>query len=47
MLPMNEWAPVNDYVKHEEHTSNGRVTEAVEEDILINEEVWIFYGYAT
>lgn len=37
-LSMNEWAQVNDDVKHEEHTSNGRVTEAVEEDILINEE---------
>ena len=41
-LSMNEWAQVNDDVKHEEHTSNGRVTEAVEEDILINEEVWLF-----
>ena len=46
-LSMNEWAQVNDDVKHEEHTSNGRVTEAVEEDILINEEVWIFNGYPT
>ena len=38
-LSMNEWAQVNDNVKHEEHTSNGRVTKAMEEDILINEEV--------
>jgi len=37
-LSVNEWAQVNDDVKHKEHTSNGGVTEAAEKDILMNEE---------
>jgi len=37
-LSMNEWDQVNDVVKHEEHTSNGRVAEAAEEDKFMNEE---------